>query len=119
MAAAAWYGWYVGDRFSYYQAGFEPAWSRYSVGFLLLAETVREAIAEGAAEYDLLVGDEAFKARFATGERLGTSVLLAPPISRSRLAATAKRVARSGVRALPQSARERIRGLRHRVRSSG
>ncbi|OLE35432.1 MAG: hypothetical protein AUG48_10660 [Actinobacteria bacterium 13_1_20CM_3_68_9] len=119
VAAAAWYGWYVGDRFSYYQAGFEPAWSRYSVGFLLLAETVREAIAEGAAEYDLLVGDEAFKARFATGERLGTSVLLAPPISRSRLAATAKRVARSGVRAMPESARERIRGLRHRVRSSG
>jgi CelD/BcsL family acetyltransferase involved in cellulose biosynthesis len=119
VAAAAWYGWHVGDRFSYYQAGFEPAWSRYSVGFLLLAETVREAIAEGAAEYDLLVGDEAFKARFATGERLGTSVLLAPPISRSRIGATAKRVARSGVRAMPQSARERIRGLRHRVRSSG
>ena len=100
-AAAAWYGWHVGDRFSYYQAGFDPAWSRYSVGFLLLAETVREAIAEGAAEYDLLVGDEAFKARFATGERLGSSVLLAPPISRMRLMASVERVARSGWLAMP------------------
>ena len=65
-AVAAWYGWRVGDRFSYYQAGFDPAWSRYSVGFLLLAETIREAISEGATEYDLLLGDEAFKSRFAT-----------------------------------------------------
>jgi CelD/BcsL family acetyltransferase involved in cellulose biosynthesis len=115
-AAAAWYGWHVGDRFSYYQAGFEPIWSRYSVGFLLLAETVREAIADGAAEYDLLVGDEAFKSRFATGERLGSSVLLAPSISRTRLTASAKRVARSGVRAMPAPARERIRALRDRTR---
>ncbi|HEY7151920.1 MAG TPA: GNAT family N-acetyltransferase, partial [Solirubrobacterales bacterium] len=49
---AGWYGWRVGERFSYYQAGFDPSWGRYSVGFLLLAETVREAISEGAAEYD-------------------------------------------------------------------
>ena len=117
-AAAAWYGWHVGDRFSYYQAGFEPTWSRYSVGFLLLAETVREGIAEGAGEYDLLVGDEAFKGRFATGERLGSSVLLAPPISGTRLTASAKRVARSGVRAMPGPARDRIRAVRHKIRGS-
>jgi CelD/BcsL family acetyltransferase involved in cellulose biosynthesis len=115
-AAAAWYGWHVGDRFSYYQAGFEPAWSRYSVGFLLLAETVREAIAEGATEYDLLVGDEAFKARFATGERLGNSVLVAPTISRTRLTASAKSVFRSRMRAMPEPAQERVRRLRERIR---
>ncbi len=116
-AVAAWYGWRVGDRFSYYQAGFDPAWSRYSVGFLLLAETVREAIEEGATDYDLLLGDEAFKARFATGTRLGRRVLLAPPISRTRFAATAKGVARSGARAMPEPARERIRALRNRLRT--
>jgi CelD/BcsL family acetyltransferase involved in cellulose biosynthesis len=87
---AGWYGWRVGDRFSYYQAGFDPAWARYSVGFLLLAETIREAIAEGVAEYDLLLGDEPFKARFANARRLGRSVLLAPPISRPRMEATAR-----------------------------
>jgi CelD/BcsL family acetyltransferase involved in cellulose biosynthesis len=90
VPVAGWYGWRVGDRFSYYQAGFDPAWGRYSVGFLLLAETVREAIAEGASEYDLLLGDEPFKSRFATDRRLGRSVLLAPRVSRSRLAATAR-----------------------------
>jgi CelD/BcsL family acetyltransferase involved in cellulose biosynthesis len=90
VPVAGWYGWRVGDRFSYYQAGFDPAWGRYSVGFLLLAETVREAIAEGAAEYDLLLGDEPFKSRFATGSRLGRSVLLAPRISRPRLTATVR-----------------------------
>jgi CelD/BcsL family acetyltransferase involved in cellulose biosynthesis len=116
-AVAAWYGWRVGGRFSYYQAGFHPSWSRYSVGFLLLAETVREAIEEGAIEYDLLLGDEAFKARFATGKRLGCSVLLAPPISRRRFTATAKGVARSGVRAMPAPALERIRAFRNRIRS--
>jgi CelD/BcsL family acetyltransferase involved in cellulose biosynthesis len=106
MAVAAWYGWRVGDRFSYYQAGFDPTWGRYSVGFLLLAETVREAIDEGAAEYDLLLGDEAFKARFATGRRLGQSVLLAPRLSGLRMRASARswaararaRVAGSGLR---------------------
>ncbi len=115
-AVAAWYGWRVGNRISYYQAGFHPAWSRYSVGFLLLAETVREAIAEGATEYDLLLGGEAFKVRFATGTRLGRSVLLAPPISRKRFAATAKGLAGSGVRAMPAPARERIRVLRNKIR---
>ena len=76
---------------------------------LLLAETVREAIAEGATEYDLLLGGEAFKLRFATGKRLGRSVLLAPPISRKRLAATAKGLAGSGARAMPAGAARAIR----------
>lgn len=87
---AGWYGWRLGDRFSYYQAGFDPAWGRHSVGFLLLAETVKEAISEGAAEYDLLLGDEAFKSRFATARRLGRSVLLAPRLSRPRFRASAR-----------------------------
>jgi CelD/BcsL family acetyltransferase involved in cellulose biosynthesis len=115
-AVAAWYGWRVGERFSYYQAGFDPSWSRYSVGFLLLAETIREAIQEGADEYDLLLGDEAFKTRFATDQRLGCRVLLAPPISGGRLAAAARGLARSGMRAMPEPARERVRALRNRIR---
>lgn len=89
-AVAGWLGWRLGERLSYYQAGFDPAWASHSVGFLLFAETVREAIAEGAAEYDLLLGDEPFKARFATGKRLGRSVLLAPRMSGARLTATAR-----------------------------
>lgn len=66
---AAWYGWCVGGRYSYYQAGFSRRWADRSVGFVLLAHTIRAAIEEGAAEYDLLLGEDEYKARFATGER--------------------------------------------------
>lgn len=111
-AVAAWYGWRVGDRFSYYQAGFDPTWSRQSVGFLMLARTVEAAIGEGAACYDLLLGGEAFKSRFATGERRGRSVLLVPPFSAARAAAVAREGGRSLIRALPEPAQSRVRRLR-------
>ncbi len=38
-SVAAWYGWRLGERYSYYLAGFEPRWSDASVGLLLLAHT--------------------------------------------------------------------------------
>jgi CelD/BcsL family acetyltransferase involved in cellulose biosynthesis len=118
-AVAAWYGWRLGDRFSYYQAGFDPGWSKYSVGFLMLARTVEAAIAEGAAEYDLLLGDEAFKARFATAERQGHSAQLAPPLSAARLGAGARARGRALVRALPAPLRDRVRALRQRLGAAG
>jgi CelD/BcsL family acetyltransferase involved in cellulose biosynthesis len=97
---AAWYGWRLGPRYSYYQAGFDPAWSRHSVGFLLLADTIREAIAERALIYDLLWGDEAFKSRFTNEIAYGRRVTLAPPLSGARIRSSAAGLARSGRRAL-------------------
>jgi CelD/BcsL family acetyltransferase involved in cellulose biosynthesis len=97
---AAWYGWRLGPRYSYYQAGFDPDWSRQSVGFLLLADTIREAIREGALTYDLLWGDEAFKARFTNGIAYGRRVTLAPPLSSARVLRSAAGLARSARRAL-------------------
>ncbi len=116
---AAWYGWHLGDRFSYYQAGFDPGWSRHSVGFLMLARTVEAAIAEGASFYDLLLGGEAFKSRFATGERQGRAVLLAPPLSTARAAAVARARGRALLRALPEGARDRVRDVRRAVAGGG
>jgi CelD/BcsL family acetyltransferase involved in cellulose biosynthesis len=66
---AAWYGWSIGGRYLYYQAGFDPAWADFSPGLVLLAHTIEAAFDEGASEYDMLLGDEAFKARFATVSR--------------------------------------------------
>jgi CelD/BcsL family acetyltransferase involved in cellulose biosynthesis len=109
---AAWYGWRVGDRFSYYQAGFDPDWSRQSVGFLLLAETIREAIAEGAADYDLLRGEERFKIRFANAERRTSRVVVAPALSGTRIATSLEILSRRSFYALPSSARQRLRRLR-------
>jgi CelD/BcsL family acetyltransferase involved in cellulose biosynthesis len=96
-AIAAWYGWMIGGRFAYYQAGFDPAWSRATPGALLLAETVRIAAEERATEYDMLRGGEAFKLRFAEGERHGSSLLLAPLMHPALIRAAAGR-ARSWAR---------------------
>jgi CelD/BcsL family acetyltransferase involved in cellulose biosynthesis len=63
---AAWYGWRVGNRYAYYQAGFAPEWAHLSVGFVLMVHTVRSAIEEGAAQYDMLLGEESYKARFTS-----------------------------------------------------
>jgi CelD/BcsL family acetyltransferase involved in cellulose biosynthesis len=78
---AAWHGFHVGDVTSYYQAGRDPAYERLSLGFILLAHTLRAAIAEGANEYRLGRGAEAFKYRFTAEDPCLETVAL----SRGRL----------------------------------
>jgi CelD/BcsL family acetyltransferase involved in cellulose biosynthesis len=63
---AAWYGFRFGGADWYYQFGRDPEWDRLSVGQVLLAHTLREAMADGMREYRLLRGGEAYKDRFAT-----------------------------------------------------
>lgn len=74
---AAWYGFCFAGRMSYFQAGRDPAWQGPSVGLVLLAHTIREAIAEGAEEYRLLRGAEAYKYRFADTDDGLESVVIA------------------------------------------
>jgi CelD/BcsL family acetyltransferase involved in cellulose biosynthesis len=109
--AAAWYGWRLGDRYAYYQAGFDPAWSSQSVGFVLLAHTVRAAFEEGAAVYDLLAGREAFKRRFATGELEVKTTFVTRRGGPGRTVAAAGVVTRRFGRRLPPALRARIRSL--------
>ena len=112
---AALYGWLIGGRWSYYQAGFDPAWSRQSPGFLLLAETIREAIDDGASEYDMLRGDEAFKQRFATSSRATRTILLAPRGHQAHINAAAVDRLRRAWRTLPAQPRARARRLAGRL----
>jgi CelD/BcsL family acetyltransferase involved in cellulose biosynthesis len=49
--AAAWYGFRFGRVESYYQAGRDLARGDASVGFVLLARTIREAASDGMREY--------------------------------------------------------------------
>ena len=67
--AAGWYGWRLGPRYAYYLAGFSSRWAGSSLGFLLLAHTIRSAFEEGAEAYDFLLGDETYKSRFTNDER--------------------------------------------------
>jgi len=65
---AAWYGFRFGGAEWYYQFGRDPEWERSSIGLVLLAHTLREAIADGQREYKLLRGGESYKERFATSK---------------------------------------------------
>lgn len=78
-AVASLYGWRLGPRYAFYQGGFDPDWSRHSVGTLLVAATLRSAIEEGAEEFDMLLGREAYKARFTDRSRPVRSVALVRP----------------------------------------
>ena len=66
QAAAAWLGFRFGDVESYYQLGRDPGLEHLSVGSVLIAHTLREAITDGMSEYRFLRGGEAFKFRWAT-----------------------------------------------------
>jgi CelD/BcsL family acetyltransferase involved in cellulose biosynthesis len=65
---AAWYGFRLGDVEAYYQGGWDPGATARSVGFVLLAHTMRVAMEEGVREYRFLRGDEHYKYRFATAD---------------------------------------------------
>ena len=96
--AAAWYGLRYAGRELYYQAGRDPAFEGYAVGFVLLVHTVREAMNDGMREYDFLRGGEGYKDRFTDDQ---TAVLT--------LAAGRGVLGRSAV-ALAPRARRLLRG---------
>jgi CelD/BcsL family acetyltransferase involved in cellulose biosynthesis len=64
--AAARYDFEFAGAYHAYNGGRDPAWSRAGVGWVLRAHTMREALANGAAEYRFLRGGEPYKKRFLT-----------------------------------------------------
>ncbi len=75
--AAAWYGFRYADAEWYYQAGRDRRYDALSIGFVLLAHTIRAALDSGVQEYKLLRGDETYKRRFANGDAPLETVTLA------------------------------------------
>ena len=82
-----------------------------SVGLVLMAHTVREAIEEGADEYDLLLGDETYKARFATDERAVETLVVAGALDPTRLLAQVDAGVRRAADGLSPELRTRLRDL--------
>jgi CelD/BcsL family acetyltransferase involved in cellulose biosynthesis len=68
QAAAAVYGFRFAGVESYYQAGRDPRWDHYHVGFVLLSHAIQQAAHDSMAEYRLLRGGERYKYRFATAD---------------------------------------------------
>lgn len=90
---AAWLGFRFGGAESHYQGGRDPAWSAWSIGYVLLVHTIRQAVADGMREYRFLRGAEAYKDRFADTDPglvtiavgrglLGRAAVLAAPVLR-------------------------------------
>ena len=111
------YGVVHGDKFNYYQSGYDPAWASRSVGLVLLARTVSDAFAEGLHEFDFLRGDEGYKGEWARGERWTIQFRLWRG-ARGRAARAAQQAAvfaRETLKAaLPRSALETVRRARRR-----
>jgi CelD/BcsL family acetyltransferase involved in cellulose biosynthesis len=79
------YGFVFQNAYFAYQGGRDPAWERYSVGFVVELESIRRTLEEGAPEYRFLGGAETYKYRFPTEDpRLETVVV---PASRRGSAA--------------------------------
>ncbi len=66
---AALYGFSMGTRFLFFQAGIDPQWSRLSVGLVMMGSVIEQAIKDGHTEFDFLRGEEAYKFQWATGVR--------------------------------------------------
>ena len=83
--AAVTYCFSVGGRFYLYQHGFNPRFAHFSVGVVVLALTIRSAIDENTAEFDMLYGDEPYKALWANDTRPLERAHVFPPHMRGQL----------------------------------
>jgi CelD/BcsL family acetyltransferase involved in cellulose biosynthesis len=106
---ASWYGWNLGGRYLYYQAGLDPGWSRFSPGTLLLGRTIQAAIEEQCSVYDFLLGEESYKRRFCNGARDVTTLTAAPGPSLRLVLAAGKWAARKRVQQLPVPVKQALR----------
>ncbi|MGC4113843.1 MAG: GNAT family N-acetyltransferase [Myxococcales bacterium] len=69
QALSSVYGIHLGDRFYYYQSGYDPAFARRSVGLVLLGETLADAFQEKRSVFDFLRGTEPYKFEWSNGRR--------------------------------------------------
>ncbi|MBS7646617.1 GNAT family N-acetyltransferase [Candidatus Bathyarchaeota archaeon] len=64
--AAVVYGFKDQRKFYGYLSGFDPIYSKYSVGNLLIAHVIEKCIEEGLSEFDFMRGDEKYKVLWET-----------------------------------------------------
>jgi CelD/BcsL family acetyltransferase involved in cellulose biosynthesis len=73
------------NKLYYYLPAFEPDYARFAPSTLLLAHLIESAFERGLAELDFMLGEEAYKAQWASGSRGTLRLLLAAPSLRGRL----------------------------------
>ena len=120
--AASLYGFLYGRTFYFYQSGFDPAYSKQSVGLVTMGLAIQSAIAEGAVEYDLLHGNEGYKSHWSRDSRELGRLQLYPPGGRGwiyRSSAEFELAARTiARRLLPKNIVDGIRAKLNALRES-
>jgi len=76
----------VGERYSFYLSGYDPAWSKYSLGFALIGLSISGAVERGKRHYDFLRGAEPYKFEWANETRVTVMAQLASGSLPSQLA---------------------------------
>jgi len=73
---AAHYNFSFGRTIFHYMPAFDPAWAAHNVGRIILAESIRDAIARKMKEFDFLRGDEAYKLQWTALARREVRLLV-------------------------------------------
>jgi CelD/BcsL family acetyltransferase involved in cellulose biosynthesis len=85
---AAIYGFSSGRTYFFYQSGFDPAYSRFSVGSQAISGVIEHAIRAGHTEFDFLRGNESYKRVWSNTSRQLHEIGLYDRRVRSRIAQT-------------------------------
>ena len=99
---ASLYGIGRGARYCYYLCGYDPAWSKYSLGFTVIGLSIAAAVERGVKFYDLLRGAEAYKFYWANETRATFAAHVASDSLPARLAVACDR-ATEAARAMAQT----------------
>src|SRR5262245_1239105 len=99
---ASLYGIGRGERYCYYLSGYDPAWSKYSLGFTVIGLSIAGAVERGVKFYDLLRGAEPYKFYWANETRATFAVQVAGNSLPARLANLCDRAAEAA-RAVAQT----------------
>nr|WP_274622774.1 GNAT family N-acetyltransferase [Myxococcus fulvus] len=117
-AVASVYGIVHGNRFVYFQSGYDPEWRNRSVGLVLVGESFKDALAAGLTEYDFLRGTETYKSDWVSKQRRTVSVRVHSGTKSGQWYSHAEELARKARNAakqvLPGTWVEKVRRLRRR-----
>ena len=103
-----------GDSYYFYLSGFDQAWAKYSLGFVIVGLSIRGAVQRGLKRYDFLRGAENYKFDWANHTALTVSAEIVGNSKAARLF-VAQSAAKEIARALVP---ERMKVLRRRMRQA-
>jgi hypothetical protein len=114
-AVAVLYSFVFAGKVFYYNAGFDPRWSHYSLGRVLMAYHLESAFDRGLVEYDFLRGNHSYKYAWTSLSRCNRDVLVLQrnpkTLAYHRIQRGLKLVRRTMKQHLPSQVRHRLKHL--------